>query len=415
MAITVDQTPYLYSPIYNEATIRLSSDNVAQTNFRIRVEMYIDYTLLSDGTLIYEGDFYPRPDDSIIIDTHRIYETYVEQSLIEDYVIPNYGKQAQGGIDLRNVRVRVTEQYGDPLADDDTTDVDFFVYNGALKYQTFVDYDYTEYIPALNDDTKKFLTNSPSAITIGESQQYQLSWLQEDDNGVDIIVDEIEVKVYTSAAVLQKTFTIAAGSVDSLGSDFSNFFRSCLVGTADLPNTTFTSGVLPVFDTSSAYYTVQLKDDNGDPSSELKRFNIVEHCETPMTLTWLNRLGGFDAYTFGLRHKKGSNVDRERTNRTGYLYDTPLTNLQKESGRITYNITTQDKIKVVCNWLKDEELVWLEELITSPEIFLYINDKWNSVLITNYTDFQLRTQAQDGTFNLELELEFAYSSSSQRA
>jgi hypothetical protein len=91
-----------------------------------------------------------------------------------------------------------------------------------------------------------------------------------------------------------------------------------------------------------------------------------------------------DSFTFGLKHKKAVQVDRMEINRQGYNYSETITNLQKENGLINANITARDTIQLNCDWLTNEEVVWLEELITSPEIFLELGTDLHSVLITNY-------------------------------
>ncbi len=407
MALTVNQEPQEYSPVYNELTIRIESDETAQTNFRFKVEAYVT-DALGSLVLVYTGYFLPRPNTiEAIIDVHRIVD-YCRQTLIDDFITDTYGAVDHSKYDSNNYQVVITEQYGSPRADYATTTIDKISWNASLKYQDFVGFDHKEYLLSLDDTTKKFLTNAPLNQCIGSDEEAQLSFLN--NNGLDFPCDEIEVKVYEEDGTLQKTFVI---DIDELNGDLGLW--SCLIGTRDLEATTFSSGTKPVFDVDSSYYTIQMVDQFANYSSELRTYTIKDVCEDPMRLHFLNRLGGMDSFTFGLKHKKAVNVERMEINRQGWLYSTAITNEQKEKGFINANINSNETIQLNCNWLKDADIVWLEELITSPEIFLEMNDRLHSVLITNYSNYEIKTQNQDGVFNLSLDLKFAYSSSSQWA
>ena len=417
MALTINQQPQTYTPTYNEMSYIVESDQTAQSNFRIKVEVGIAHPLIGNGTLVYTGYFIPRPDTiEIIFDAQRIVENYIKQTLIDDFISETYGVVGHGvaggvgaanqGHDIVSTRVTFTEQYGSPRADQATTTVSAFAFNSSLKYSDFIDYDYTSYPLVLNNSTKLFLTNMPNNTNIGSSESLQLSWLQGDDNGVDVVSEHIEIKVYTIASVLQKTVTIVTGSVDSLGLDYTDFFRSMLLGTKDIEASTLLSGTKPVFDTASAYYTVQSIDSDTNPSSELRTFTIKPTCDSPYRVFWLNRLGGIDSFTFEKKHINTVEVQRDRVNRVGS---------SSAEGIRTYNVTSTDKIKLVSDWLNNDESIWLEDLITSSEIWIYKNSKYQSILIDNHNTYQVKTQGQDGTFNLELDVSFAYKSNSQRA
>ena len=413
MALTINQQPQEYTPSYNEQTIRVSSDETAQPGFRFKVHMeYLDEATLG-YVRIYTGYFLPRPGtDEAIIDCHRILENYCRQTLIDKFIERQYGVQSHIGYDFQNVNIFIVEEYGNPRVEYGVESVTYDIWNASLKYQDFVGYDFSDYVTTLNDP-KKWLTNGLSNQYIGLTEQASLSWLYDFQNPTDTQL-EVELKVYEDDGTLQRTFTIDAPTTSWAGSSAPNMF-SLLVGPEDLENTPVLTGTKPIFDASSSYYTIQMLDDNLDPSLELRTYTLKEYCINPMRLHFLNRLGGMDSFTFGLKHKKAVNVERMEINRQGWLYSTAITNLQKEKGFINANINSNETIQLNCNWLKDADVVWLEELITSPEIFLEMNDRLHSVLITNYSNYEIKTQNQDGVFNLSLDLKFAYSSSSQWA
>jgi hypothetical protein len=68
----------------------------------------------------------------------------------------------------------------------------------------------------------------------------------------------------------------------------------------------------------------------------------------------------------------------------------------------------KDKVKITSNWIDEETSEWLEELITSPVVFL--DDATYglvavSITDTNYVRKQWRT---DGLSNLEITIEYSY-------
>lgn len=424
MAITLTQEPQLYTPAYNDIVFIADSTNSAQVNFRFKVEIYRDAGL-GLGMIIATQFYNTRPDESFaIIDVHRIVESTVQQSLIEDQVLPSFGKQAHGNVvsspvtnqELNRISVVITEQFGIPRADDDVSTTKLFIFNSALTYFDFTNFIHTNFLPVNNSTDPRFLTNAPSDQPIRLVDTAQLSWLQTDDDLNPDIVDVIQIKTFTVADVLLKTFTITAGAVDSLGADFTNFYRSVLVGPDDLENTIFATGIKPVFGVTTAYYTVQLLDANTDPSSELRRFTLVE-CETRFVkrrVQFLNRLSGLDAFTFDLVSRKSLNAERKQFERTGYLFDTPLTNLQKESGRINYTINSRERFILNSDWIDEETAIFLAELFTASEIFLKLDNDLHAVTISD-TDYQIRTEVVDKLFNFTIRIDFTYQSISQRA
>ena len=65
------------------------------------------------------------------------------------------------------------------------------------------------------------------------------------------------------------------------------------------------------------------------------------------------------------------------------------------------------KVKLKSDWITDETYVWLEQLIVSPQLYIFDlgYGKWVKVSLTN-TDYEPKQFVKDGLTILELEFEF---------
>lgn len=147
--------------------------------------------------------------------------------------------------------------------------------------------------------------------------------------------------------------------------------------------------------------------------SEIFRFNVKCDCErwTPYRFVWLNRLGGFDAYTFRLKSTETITSERkEYTKFLSYLQPDNTFGYNKgDRGRTVYNTDSIVTYNVISTWHSEETHKWLEELFTSPEVYL-INTKnsgitydpivitKNSVEIKNKNGFGNRLLSHDIQF-----------------
>lgn len=115
-------------------------------------------------------------------------------------------------------------------------------------------------------------------------------------------------------------------------------------------------------------------------ASETWEIEIVPCCSTytPYTVFWLNKLGGWDYYTFKQRTDKVRAVEaRNQFRRSLYNYGT-FTNGQK--GQSTYTTLSNDEWTLNTDWLTQAEVDWLQELYESPEVFIILKDHTNEFL-----------------------------------
>ena len=143
--------------------------------------------------------------------------------------------------------------------------------------------------------------------------------------------------------------------------------------------------------------------------TEIKNFKIKSNCQpySPVRLVFINKVGGVDYFTFTLDTKKSINIDKTKYTKilpydysVGMRGDTVLSQKVKS----TYVITS--------NWLDDNESVWLEELISSPEVYWLNGTDLLPIYITD-TQYEVQTQLRNQVFNLTLTFELAYNENIQ--
>lgn len=105
------------------------------------------------------------------------------------------------------------------------------------------------------------------------------------------------------------------------------------------------------------------------------RYNFItrdDDCKGYETirLCWLNRHGTWDYYNFTKKSYRKLSIDREYTQ--NMKSNNLLTPIQLPHSRVngTFSVRAKETITANTDWVNDEEAIWLEELFTSPEVFM---------------------------------------------
>lgn len=122
-----------------------------------------------------------------------------------------------------------------------------------------------------------------------------------------------------------------------------------------------------------SYYEIFLENSSNVQSSKTYRFVIQENdCKNYETirLAWLNRLGAWDYYNFTKKSYREINIEKNTTKqeRVGYR-NLGSINMHRRSESV---ITVNAKQSIIANtdWVSEEESNWLQELYTSPEVYM---------------------------------------------
>jgi hypothetical protein len=173
---------------------------------------------------------------------------------------------------------------------------------------------------------------------------------------------------------------------------------------------------------SCAYFTVRVQGlDAGTNSgfSELFTFWIDTECHRYDThrLHWLNKLGGWDSFTFTLvstnsTKVKTSEYQRERGqwNPTGTTWE--YTRYHGE--QMAFNKYATDTTVLNSDWIHESVQQWLvRDLYESPKVYLEVTPgAFEPVKVTN-EDFSLKQRRVDGLIRETVNLERTYTYNSQ--
>ena len=311
---------------------------------------------------------------------------------------------------------------------------EFIIYNGTVQHEDIIaldlsgnygyNLDANNYI--MNDTDAKFLTNCPTTIDIGTNDYHTLAFFSDyaldfkvggatADSQIEDIVIRFFPELNASGTQLSLSIidnTPANGGKRSFVNEANNklIFFGC--GTANLKNYT----TIPA---NTKSYRIAVRDSDANLISQNYIFNIIDDdCKgfEKIRLTWLNRLGAWDYYSFTKR-----NVRTVETQRTSYKQISGLYNESVfmthgyKGGQKTFYTNAKERVTLNTDFVTESTATWLEELFTSPEVYIinefstdgsegYINKYVQPVTITSST-YTKQTRANDNLLQYTIEIE----------
>ena len=462
----IQKPKYRLVPAYSEIVFSVEDTVIISTKANVKyiAEVSISNQTITASDLI--GTFKVTPNNAGvgIFDFSKVVESYVSSDNLGGIVgslnpsnassfkgtlftdetphsIHTIDKFATNKNSVRFLEITFKIQYSDSVGStvsvdptiSATTDV-FYIYNGTLQEEDIIaldsngnygyNLDANNYI--MNDTDAKFLTNCPTTIDIGTNDYHTLAFFSDYD--LDFKVgganqdDQIQDVVLTffpelNAGGTEISSTIitnvpANGGKRSFVDETNNklIFIGC--GTANIKNTT-------TLNANAKSYTIRARDKNNDSVSQTYIFNIIDDdCKgfEKIRLTWLNRLGAWDYYSFTKR-----NVRTVETQRTSYKQISGTWNERKykvhgfKGGQKTFRTRSKERLVLNSDFVTESECTWLEELFTSPEVYIlnefstdgsegYINKYVQPVTVTSST-YTKQTRANDNLLQYTIEIE----------
>jgi len=126
-------------------------------------------------------------------------------------------------------------------------------------------------------------------------------------------------------------------------------------------------------------------------------------------------MGGFDSYDF--RQLSRNSIDITRNNYkkyTGTESGGSWSYASDERGYTQYDTVVKGKALINSDWITDAEATWLEELFTSPAVFLEQAD--NSLIAINIetNSYEIQKKNNDKVINIQAAFSYAYDQYRQR-
>ena len=184
-------------------------------------------------------------------------------------------------------------------------------------------------------------------------------------------IDNAEVEMFNSSGASLGTFDVAVTSsaTTTLAMNkivYIGCFPANFSGAGYSAWTTHKANV--------AYYTVKTENTAIGVIGQTYRFDII--CENGrgyegIRLTWLNKHGTWDYYTFNKKSVRSLSTNRKTYTQLSGTWNEATYKLHGSSGgRKNYKVDTKEKIKMNTDYISENESVWLEQLINSPEVYI---------------------------------------------
>jgi hypothetical protein len=391
MAVTIYDEPQAIAPAGNPLVFTFSSDQTAQENFSFIVELYIDSTLVLTQQVFRQFNSLSR------IDVSQAVEAYIRNT------IPTTNLELDATDSMVSYAIIVYEKYGNPpITQASDTSTTLKAFNGSLEYEDWINFNYKIYDPNQTQDAS-FLTFFPltSKRLVGMDENFYLAFFEQ-----------------TAVASCDLNIYLLDISGNTIATDFitltaTDFYILNVGPQVIIDNTTITQ---IDFDTCYRYeISVSVQGVSFVGPITIYMDLACQRYE-PYRLHWLNKLGCWDSFTFGLVSTQSATVQSFAYQRdpgvwSGNSYTYPLYSGQK----VNYAKTKNKQLVLNSDWISEEVQNWLvESLYDSPIVYLEQTNgtEFEPVKVTNST-YQLKTRRRDGLLQEQVTIDRTYTYRSQ--
>lgn len=280
-----------------------------------------------------------------------------------------------------------------------------YAFNGTRQYtensKDFGDYYLVQYDDGTSSIKTKFLTNYDDYKPIF-TDQYEAAGFLGDISSTNIPAypfNRLYIKTYDSNMILSGSYSLTQSI--AVGTQYRRW--DCPVGTKNL-------AAMGVTLSNITYYTVSVgySFSTANPISRatVKR-KIVSGCAPydNIRIAFLNRLGAYEFWNFNMDSKKSLNI-----NRTEFKKVLPWNYSIGDRQNTVLSTKVEQTYTANTDWISEYDYNFLEELVTSPEVYI-IDEAPNNklpIVITD-TSFISKTAVRDRIFNFTINFKFAYS------
>lgn len=386
MAITIHDQPQLIAPASNPLVFTFSSDETAQDNFSFIVEVFVD------STMILTQQVFRQFNDLSRIDVSGAIETYIRNT------IPTTNLELDATDSMVTYAIIVYEKYGDPaIIQASATSTTLKAFNGSLEYEDWINFDYAIYDPNQTQDAF-FLTFFPltSKRLVGMDENFYLAFFEQ-----------------TAVASCDLNIELLDISGNTIATDFitltaTDFYILNVGPQVIIDNTSITQ---IDFDTCYRYeISVSVQGVSFVGPINIYMDLACQRYE-PYRLHWLNKLGCWDSFTFGLVSTNTASLDSFDYERdpgvwSGNSYTYPLYSGQK----INYTKRKNKQLSLNSDFISEDVQNWLvTSLYDSPVVYLERDNgtDFEIVKVTN-KNYKLKTRRTDGLLQEEILIERTY-------
>jgi len=413
MATIIEQEPlYDILPVGQQVMFSVSNNTIVANQLQVKfvAEVHISNTPINLSTstdLAATLKTTPNNKGVGIFDLRPILESYVSPDYLgwtdgsngSEYkgtqfsdnnpnaihLIDKYARSENG---FRYFAIQFKVDYIDattlqPVLNADAENSDGFrFFNGVIQYDDTLNvfnnnygYDITDFYFTAN--TKSFLTNAPTTQYAQLTDYGTLSFF----NLSNLDVYDITFSFKDSAGSTLGSETIIQNTANGGAVTFTDTSNQLLYLGAYPANLDNWSTVWDTHKANVASYTIVAHNTTGGHAGQISQtytINIICPANSSnqkgfegIRLTWLNQWGAWDYYTFNMKSVKSLTTNRATyTQQSGtWNSDTFRINGYK-GGEKNFRVNSTEKIKMNTDFVNEEEGVWFEELINSPEVYV---------------------------------------------
>jgi hypothetical protein len=216
--------------------------------------------------------------------------------------------------------------------------------------------------------------------------------------GGDLILN---YEVYSTTASLIATFSF------NINNEYG-YFRSRYDAPVGLNNL----GSMGLINTGDEkYWDIFFTDSSTNQIiSEVRRYVLDDECSAyePVLISWINRLGTLEYYTFTQNNRETLNINRNLWKKELGISDN-YTQIDRGSGIISQTI--KQNITINSNWIGEKDYAWLNELVSSPYVWVWGKTPSGGVIpipaVIIDSSYEFKKKLTEQIFNMTVTLEYA--------
>jgi len=418
MAFTIDQSPQSYTPAYNQIISVVNSSNYNLSNFKYLCDIYITGKTFA-GSPYLRLKAPPTPSgigiNKGVFDVRKILESYVSYN-IGDTI---YGFQQSSGC-IIEYQMKFGEEYGPSSGvltyPNQATDSVRYCWNGLFDFLKWTTYNAGTFV-SNSYPNRKMLTDR---VDKGKIRVNEKAWVYAlTQTSGDIYYAIVETTQNNWANYQTYLIRNQYQAVTNFKDRMIRFPAGWNMNSIPAGDFDFATIPPPILNSNIQEYRISFKKFDGPYLYALQSFKVDTDCtnHSIYRLHFLNKLGGFDSFSFIRASHVSSNIKRSQFKKpigkfisaSNYGYEAA------DAEDINFYTEIKDAVQLNSDWVDEDTMQWLEELVTSPVIFL--DDVTYGLVKINITDtkFQQKKHLTEKVFNLQISIEYSYDRYRQRA
>jgi hypothetical protein len=345
--ITLITSPAAYSSGHNNLFYVVSSDNTAQPVFKYLFDVYIGVDLVARIKV------YPDDNDLGVLNLKRIASAYFTNQYFESTGDVITGITADGYFS-KSLQVKIGEEYDYTMYTDLVTAPAITVYN---YYNAVTPVNTTNLLTQYAD---KFLTTRPLLDKSTSDEYLYTSYFNPSGGSTDVTIRSYD----TDGAMIGEQTTSFTHTLAQIGYGIKNLQNS-----------------YPTLVTDDLwFYTIRIG------TETLKVFKTCNKFTQHYNLVFLNKLGGWDTYSFRYKSQRTIRIDKKTCARMDYRVTAGGDVLNYDYSDIShgtvyrgdqqvYAVDQKTLFRLNTDTLTDHENKWLHELIASPLVYIALHRK----------------------------------------